>query len=111
MPQPIALPNYSHMAIESHEELIEEDIKVKAIDDMSCHGCRIRYTITGMANLEMDCCSGEDGGGYGDEMRNGGGYDNPSPSHALWIAWCASHLISSISILILSMYMIDFHYI
>ena len=31
MPQPIALPDYSHMAIELHEEIIEEKIKMKAL--------------------------------------------------------------------------------
>ena len=31
MPQPIALPKYSHMAIGSHKEIYEEGIKMKAL--------------------------------------------------------------------------------
>ena len=31
MPQPITLPNYSHMAIGSQEEIIEEHIKMNAL--------------------------------------------------------------------------------
>ena len=39
---------------------------------LSYNGCHMRYRITSMANLEVDCCNGENGGGYGYEMGNGG---------------------------------------
>ena len=56
MPQPIALPNYSHMAIGSQDELIEEDIKMNTLLIICLTiSCRMWYMITSMANLERDC--------------------------------------------------------
>ena len=46
---------------------------------MSYNGCRMRYTITGMANLEVDCGDDGYGGGYEDGMGKGG-------SQGLWMS-------------------------
>ena len=55
MPQPMTLPNYSHIAIRPQEEIIEEHIKMNALFIICLTmvaGCDTR--LQGMANLQMN---------------------------------------------------------
>lgn len=83
-------PSYKHIRVQGYafthcitELLTRGDWTTKAnhlitrhdksfVHNMSYNGCRIRYMVTIMANLEVDYCGEGDGGGYGDEMGNDG---------------------------------------